>query len=80
MMQLVTSLLLESQKGLRMTAALDDDFDRLTDFGRVKGVGIVVDIGDLLSANSTINAPASPAIGWAIAANSDEFYPEISAV
>ena len=60
-----------------MTLALNDNFDGLTDFSRVKSVGIIVDVGDLLSGElyDHVTSFQSGFIRRAIAANSGKFYP-----
>ena len=64
-------------RGLRMAIPLDDNFDRLADFGRVESVGVIVDVGDLLSGELYyyVSSLQAGSIGGAIAANSRKFYP-----
>ena len=60
-----------------MPIALNDDFDGLADFRRIQSIGIVVDVCDLLSGElyDDVTGLEAAAVGWAIAANSGEFYP-----
>ena len=60
-----------------MAIALNDDFDGLTNFSRVKSVGIIVDVCDLLTGELYDHVTSLEAgfVRWAIAANSGKFYP-----
>ena len=60
-----------------MAIPLNDNFDRLADFGRVQSVGVIVDVRDLLSGElyNYISSFKARPIGGAIAANSRKFYP-----